>query len=191
MRGLLRRLLVFYLIEALALGASSIAGYLAYSMGLVPVDLLNRFRNIANEASSSPIFIFENNALIATLMSIPAIGVLFFGYAMLSTGVTLGSYVAYQLGTGYSQLVLLLSLVAVTVILPHGILELGAYALALVNSLDGARGFIACVRGRAPWGSFIARFLAYYAATLALLLVAAYVEYMELQYLRGLLGNYG
>jgi len=186
---LLKRLLILYLLEVLILGISSIVGYLAYSLGLLPIDIVNRFKDLAKEASLNPYFIFENNALIATLMSIPAIGVLFFGYALISTGITLGSFLASQLGPSISWLIYLLLSLAITVVLPHGILELGAYALALTNSLDSSREFLKCVRGGGSWGRLLGRFLVYYAVTVALLLVAAYVEYEELQYVRGLV-NY-
>lgn len=88
------------------------------------VSQLNKQISSIMESPYPPFRIFLNNLALSTLMSIPYLGVAFFTFLAINTGVMLGALIAHINETiAYNVIGLLF--------LPHGILESVAYGTAL------------------------------------------------------------
>ncbi|MCG2863490.1 MAG: stage II sporulation protein M [Vulcanisaeta sp.] len=173
----LRSVVVLYAIELLILIVSSIMGFYVGPY-LISQSLMNELRSeLMSTVDLGPNFIFLHNLAIDTLMAIPIIGPLVFTIALIMTGFILGTYVAF---TTSSPIVLIPALV-VTMFLPHGIIELMAYAFSTTGSLVLTRKFIKAMRGAGSvTRNDLITLLIYYTISIILLYVAANIEYLEI-----------
>lgn len=171
----LRAVLIVLLAEYLVIAAAAVGGYLAHS--LVPQSFIDQLKSSVKKALTSPLSIFLHNLRIMTGMWLPFVGPVVAAVSMTATGFLLGVFVAYEAAGAWGYLALALAY-AISFFMPHGLLELSAYALAIAGSLELTRSILSRRASRAVWA-----WLASYAAALALLLAAAYAEWYEIQIL--------
>lgn len=182
----IRRVLLIYVIELVLLVAISMVGFYLGPL-FVSKSLISSLQSqLMTDVSLGPNYIFLHNLAIDTLMAIPVVGPFFFILALALTGFVLGVFVAYNIN---SLLGLAISLF-VTMFLPHGIIELMAYAFSTTGSLTFTGKLINSIRGRGRVGrGDITMLVIYYLISVALLYVAANVEYFEIVTLKGLISS--
>lgn len=176
----IRRVFVMYAIAIAVIILSSIIGYYIGPY-VMSQSLAYEIANEVKGAAVSPIYIFAHNLLIATLMILPFIGPLAFIGSLSFTGFFLGDLIYFTLKSPIGLLIAIL----VTLFLPHGIIEIMAYAFAMSGSLNLTLGI---VRRHATRNDVIA-YLIYYILAVVLLFVAANVEYWELTTLKGFISS--
>ncbi len=182
----IRRVLLIYVIELVLLVAISMVGFYLGPL-FVSKSLISSLQSqLMTDVGLGPNYIFLHNLAIDTLMAIPVVGPFFFILALALTGFVLGVFVAYNIN---SLLGLAISLF-VTMFLPHGIIELMAYAFSTTGSLTFTGKLINSIRGRGRVGrGDITMLVIYYLISVALLYVAANVEYFEIVTLKGLISS--
>lgn len=174
-----RRVLIYYLATFLLLAIGEALGYLLTISGvsILPKSTLQELEQLAQNPSY--IAIFSHNAEIDVLMNIPFIGPVLYVAIIGFTGLALGYIVVTKYGV--SLLYLIVAYFS-SAMMPHGWLELFAYSLSAYNSVSVT---IDVVRHR-----YVGRSLAYWVIRLvlsvAILLPAAYIEYIELKSLGAL-----
>ena len=182
----IRRIVLVYVIELAILALLSLMGFYVGPL-FVNRSMIESLRSqIMATADLGPNYIFLHNLVIDTLMAIPVIGPFFFILALVMTGFVLGVYVAYAIN---SILGLIISLF-ITMFFPHGIIELLAYAFSTTGSLTFTGNLINSLRGRQRiTRGDIAALIIYYLISVALLYIAANIEYFEITALKGLISS--
>lgn len=176
----IKRVVLIYAVAVVIIVFSSIIGYY---LGPYVINLSSIYE-IANEikgAASSPIYIFAHNLMIATLMALPFVGPLAFIGSLSFTGFFLGDFIYFTLKSPIGLLIAIL----ITLFLPHGIIEVMAYAFSMTGSLNLTLGI---ARRHLTKNDFIT-YLVYYVIAVVLLFIAANVEYWELITLKGLISS--
>ncbi|MGC8542710.1 MAG: stage II sporulation protein M [Vulcanisaeta sp.] len=182
----IKRVVTLYIIELIILIFLSVIGFYIGPM-FIGRSLLNALKNeLMSTVSLGPDYIFYHNLVIDTLMAIPIIGPAFFVIALVMTGFILGVYVAYAT----NSLLFLVISILVTMFLPHGIIELLAYAFSTAGSLTFTRNLLNAIRGKESIGKgSVIMLVIYYAISVLLLFIAANIEYFEIISLKGLLSK--
>lgn len=169
------------LAEYVGIAVMAFLGYVYH--GVVPRSLIDMLRSQINQTVVGPLSIFAHNAVLMTADSVPFIGPAALAFSISATGFILGVVIGYAAG-GFGFLALVAGYLA-SVALPHGILELSAYAFATAGSIDASRRLLS------RRGGVLKSWLIHYAIALALLLAAAYLEWLELTWLGGILPKFG
>lgn len=176
------RLVLLALFAEYALLALTAALGYAYHH-VVPQQLIDALRGYMNQTATGPLQIFGHNAVIMAADSIPFVGPIALAVSISATGFILGAIVGYsplgQMGPFALALAYLL-----TAVMPHGVLELFSYAFAAAGSVDATARIL---RRR---GGALRSWSIHFAAALALLLAAAYVEWLEIKALSSFLPRF-
>ncbi|WP_054857399.1 stage II sporulation protein M [Vulcanisaeta sp. JCM 16159] len=180
----IKRVILIYAVELLILVIVSLVGFYVGPLFISQSMVASLQNQLESTVKLGPSSIFLHNLAIDTLMAIPVIGPFFFVFALVTTGFVLGIYIAYAV----NSIIVLIVALLVTMFLPHGIIELLAYAFSTAGSLTFTRNLINSLRGRRRIGrSEVIALIIYYLISVVLLYIAANVEYFEITALKSLI----